>query len=165
MDYSSLSLEARLAIALRCFEDYCEVVELHHPEVTKMFHYLWGYFTAGRGGMEWKSWEQSAPTIARFDPAYPEDFTDLLLSKGTQLEEFQDLLYNTENTLFHTFYGGVDDYVNEMSLKRLSRVLEIVRSKGIEPINLPVFPGHHYSEDELGGGLSNAQLEIWRNYR
>lgn len=166
IDYGSISLQARLAIALRCFEDYCDTLGLHHPEVTKMFDYFWGYFTVGTAaGMNWLAWTRSEPKITRVGEASSvglDDFKALLLSKGVDQEEFRALVFNTENTLFHIFYGGITEKEHEISLKCLHQVLAITRKRGIEPTNIPIFRGQFHRIDGEGEQLSTEQLHIWR---
>jgi hypothetical protein len=157
-----LSLTARLAIALHCFERYCQAHRLTSPAISEFLDYLWQLPTI-RGSKAFVDWEQHSPTLVDvgLGAYFSEDFIVQLHAAGIAPSEFQALLENSVEIVFGSFYGAAD---NSGSLTHLRRVLSLTQQAGIIPPPLSYFAHSRFADRQgWGNGLSVAERDMWRN--
>lgn len=159
---SELSLIARLAIALHCFERYCRKHNLESPEITELSSYLWD-FPVIENPDEFNKWELNQPELVDIGlgDKFPKEFAGKLKSKGISQNEFRKLLESVVEIIFWSFYGATD---NDNSLKRLKTVISIVNSHGIEAPPALLFVNSRFVDKHgWGNVLSLTERDKWRN--
>jgi hypothetical protein len=156
--YRPLSLPARLAVALRCVDDFCTVKALAAPALTKFFDHMWS-LPVTESFPDWEEDNEELVAYGMGDPLPPE--IALLLLKAQIPEElFLDLLSSTLVIVYSSAYGASDD---AGSLRYLQRVLRITMAEGVTPPPVKLFLDSLFA-DRHGWGqrISLQQRDQWR---
>jgi hypothetical protein len=156
--YRPLSLPGRLAVALRCVEDYCALKALTAPVLTKFFDHMWA-LPLTESFPDWDSGEDELVASGLGDPLPPE-ISPLLLAAQIPEELFQDLISSTVEIIYSSAYGASDD---PGSLKYLHKVLRITSAEGVTPPPARLFLDSLFA-DRHGWGhrISLQQRDRWR---
>jgi hypothetical protein len=159
---AQLSLAARLAIALHCFEQYCQAHRLSSPAIVEFLDYLWQFPTI-HGPEAFRSWERKQPLLVDIGLGgyFPEGYSEWLQDAGIEPAEFRALLEHTVEIVYGSFYGASDD---SGSLTHLQHVLDLTKQAGITPPPLSHFAHSRFADRHgLGNTLSVAERDRWRN--
>jgi hypothetical protein len=157
----ALSLTARLAIAMHCFEQYCRVQGLAVPEVIELQDYLWEWPLVG-GSLAFPAWESRHPVLVDYglgDPM-PERLRAALDARHIDEEEFRLLVTSLVEIIWSSFWAASDD---AGSLADLAQVLRISARSRI-PLPDPAPFSHSLFAEQHGWGqpLSMAERDAWR---
>lgn len=161
--YAKLSLPARLAVALHCFERYCRAKGLRHGLIDTFIERLWELPCA----LRFADWEKPLPQLVHVafevgrGEAFPNEILDLLASAGVLEKEFGQLLVSTVDIIYGSAYGASNDVG---SLKSLELVLCVATSVGVapppaQPFLISLFGVRH----GWGLVLDPNQRDIWRH--
>jgi hypothetical protein len=151
-------LPARLAVALRCVEDFCAVKALAAPSLTKFFDHMWELPV-----MEsFPAWEDDNEELVAYglgDPL-PAEFSPLLAAAEVSEDLFQNLIGATVEIIYCSAYGASDD---ARSLRYLDEVLRITAAAGVTPPPARLFSDSLFA-DRHGWGqrISSQQRDPWR---
>lgn len=156
--YRSLSLKARLAVALVCFERFCAKAGLHHPELTVFFEHMWALPSAD-SFPAWDSHKDGLVGVGLGDPFSPA-IISLLDVSGVPQHTLRELLMHTVEIVFGSAYGQSDD---TGSLQDLEAVLRITSGAGVVPPPAQSFSSSLFSEREgWGAPVSPQTATAWR---
>ena len=159
-DYRSLSLTARLAVALRCFASYCDLKDLHHPSIGALLNDLWEVPVID--SQRWDDWENNHPPRVQtaLGDDWPEHFEEFLVQHGTNPEQLRSLISAVVEIVFSSFYGAADD---ELAHRYVSKVLQIVGPLNVNPPPPSLFVESQF-RDRGGWGrpISLAERDSWR---
>lgn len=163
-EYSRLSLNARLAVALHCFENYCRVHGLRSSAIDAFLDYMWEHPCIASPN-EFTAWERARiplVSVGLGDP-FPPDVEQVLQQAGVSPKEFRELLENTVEIVFGSFYGAADD---QGSIRHLEAVLSIATASAIVPPSAAMFAQSLFA-DRHGWGqqLSRPLRDAWRHGR
>lgn len=158
----SLSLIARLAVALHCFEGCCNAWGLESPLIREFLDYMWEWpvkMTAACFG----EWESKSAALVEFGLGgeIPGELKGLPENAGVTKDLFGHLTQNTVEIIWGSFYGASD---NEGSLEELASVMAVASACGFTPPALEEF-GESRFKDKHGWGcvLTREQRDRWRN--
>lgn len=158
----SLSLIARLAIALHCYEACCVAWRLKSPLISEFLDYMWEWPIMMTEN-HFSEWESKTTAIVDFGlgDELPPELNKLLISSGVSEEQFRYLTENTVEIIWSSFYGASD---NEGSLKYLENVMTVASSLGYTPPSFNEFIESCF-KDKHGWGnvLTSEQKDQWRN--
>lgn len=161
-DYTKLSLPARLAVALHCFERYCRAKGLRHILIDTLIERMWELPCA----RYFPDWEKPLPELIHisFDigegRAFPTEIVDLLGSVGVAEREFGELLVCTVMIIYTSAYGKSDD---PGSLEFLQRVFSVTSLAGVTPPPAEPFMQSLFAENYGWGVVLTAeQRDGWR---
>jgi hypothetical protein len=160
-DLRGLSLTARLAVALLCFERYCHAHQLIAPEITLFLDYLWE-FPILDGSSAFQAWESRQPDLVTVGLGgdFPDTYLAWLDAARIKTSEFRQLLKHTVEIVYGSFYAAAAD---EEALIHLQEVLMISKqTTRIAPL-LSHFV-HSRFDDHQGWGnrVSAAERDGWR---
>jgi hypothetical protein len=159
-----ISINARMAIGLHCFERFCLKKQLKHAEIDAFLDYMWE-LPSLKYSSAFMNWYRSPPPLVE----------DLLNSSRRDFsEEFREflVLYHIDSAaLFHLaqhivlipFGGFFGSPESKCSLKHLIAVLRTAASEGIEPPCFSTFSDSRFEDyDGLGRNLTFAERDSWR---
>lgn len=156
--YRDLSLRARLAVALRCFERYCQTKGLRHPLVDEFLDRMWE-LPCIESLPDWESRPCALVHVGLGD-TFPPEFADLFGRDKFLKREFKELLESSVEIIYCSAYGKGD---NTASLRFLDRVLSISFAANVTPPAVQPFAGSSFVDhDGWGKSLSPAQRDEWR---
>jgi hypothetical protein len=146
---AQLSLAARLAVALHCFERYCQAHRLTSPALTEFLDYLWELSTI-HGLEAFRGWERKQPLLVDIGLGgyFPEGYSEWLQDTGIEPAEFRALLEHTVEIVYSSFYGATD---NSGSLTHLQCVLDMTKQAGITPPPLSHFAHSRFADGQGWG--------------
>jgi hypothetical protein len=149
LEVSDLSIRGRLAIALCCFQLYCRVRELSHPEIDAFADYMWEFMVL-HGDNTFSEWEERQPVLVSvgLGDEYPVDFRTFLTSSGVSEGDFRLLLENITEIVFCSAYAATDD---AESRAFLAGVILAVGQYGVRPPSPSLF-GATLWKDAYGWG-------------
>lgn len=155
-----MSLTARLAVALHCFEAFCNKMEMVNPEIDALLDHLWEFPLVDRD--HWDEWDGSHPALVEvgLGEPWPSGFEEMLIKRGIDPVQFRTLLGNLVEIIFHNFYVASDD---NRSLRFLLDVITIVGRAGVRLHSLDVLMGSLFA-DRGGWGqrISRDERDHWR---
>ena len=157
----TLSLTARLAIALHCFRDYCRKLGLQHVEIERLLDDLWE-FPVDNVRERWDEWEHGHPVLlyVGLGDAWPEGFEEFLRSNNVDPDDFRPLITGVVEVVFSSFYAAADD---KESMEHLRNVLTIVTAVGVEPRPLERFASSRFADGHgWGKPLTITERDEWR---
>jgi hypothetical protein len=161
-NYRKLSLPARLAISLHCFERYCRAKGLRHPRIEVFLNYMWELPCAP----SFVDWDREGYRLADAgfcvteDMAFSCELIDLLTSAGITEDEFRKLLLSVVEIIHGSAYSASDD---AGSLRCLETVLFITAQAGVEPPPIQPFSISAFDENYgWGADLTPDQRDKWR---
>jgi hypothetical protein len=158
-DYCELSLRARLAVALVCFDLYCQAKRLRHPMLNDFLERMWELPCIN----SLRDWE-SRPCVlvhAGLGDSFPQEFEDLFHRDKLLKREFRELLESTVEIIYCSAYGKGD---NAASLRFLDRVLRICSGANVPPPSVEPFSMSLFADDHgWGKRLSTAERDAWRS--
>ncbi|OAI22394.1 MULTISPECIES: hypothetical protein [Methylomonas] len=121
----SLSLTARLLLALMIFERFCVQKGIVHTEIEQFVEYLWQW-PAINGPDEFNPWENSRPHLVNYglgDEIHKEVLSNLE-AKGVSEQSFRDIVSGVVEILWGNFWGAPDD---DGSFRMLRQVVEAAK--------------------------------------
>ncbi|MFO6423543.1 hypothetical protein [Motilimonas sp. KMU-193] len=155
----SLSLTARVCIALKIFERFCQQQSLHHSTITEFCDYLWQWPLID-DPEQFEPWESSRPYLVNFalgDASHAE--MDTLLSQANISEHtFREIVGGIAQILWGSFWGACED---EASLNCLHQV--ILHSSVTDLPNLTPFRFSKFCDNSgWGFKLTPEDVTYWR---
>ncbi|MGO2478530.1 MAG: hypothetical protein ACTH7Q_09230 [Pseudoalteromonas sp.] len=158
----ALSLTARVSIALKIFECFCNENSLKHPMIAEFQNYLWQWPLID-GADQFESWESDRPFLVNY--GIGDDSTielETLLSKADISEpRFHKIVASVVGILWGSFWGACED---EQSLDSLATVVELSKIEYLP--NLTPLKFSLFSDNNGWGYKLNAEdVTYWRNYR
>jgi hypothetical protein len=157
-DYRELSLRARVAVALLCFDRYCQARGLTHPKIDLFLDRMWE-LPCLQSLPEWESRPCELVHVGLGD-SFPPDFADLFERDRFLKREFRELLESTVEIIYCSAYAKGD---NAGSLRFLERVLSICSAASVIPPSVQPFSGSLFADDDgWGKPLSAAERDAWR---
>jgi hypothetical protein len=158
-EYSLLSLPARVAVALHCFEGYCRAKGLRHYLIDTFLNHMWELPVIA-SFPEWESRNGDLVDAGLGDP-FPQEIVTLLRSVGASEEEFRRLVQSTVEIIYSSAYAASD---NAGSLRFLGEVLHIASGLGVAPPPAQPFLMSLFA-DNYGWGMriSREQRDAWRH--
>ncbi|MBI1915264.1 MAG: hypothetical protein HYS12_11075 [Planctomycetes bacterium] len=158
-DVASLSLPARLAVALHLFTGYCRHWGLDHPELSSFVEHLWAYMQVR--GDTFEAWYSRRPPLVEAGMGwdYPDGFKDYLASRGVPEAEFHRVLWATTEILYFSLFGAADD---TGSLSLLNELASVATARGVRWPNLAPFASSLWVGGGGGQCLSDEELSQWR---
>lgn len=152
-----LSVVARQCIAAVCFERYCVIHNLKHPDIRAFIDHIWG-IGAIQNPEQFEAWElgfQGLKASGWGDPL-PDDLLEIIPPYERSMRSWPTTSFETSAT---TWYGSDIKGTREYLIK----VIHIVSKYGIE---LPNFDRFKSSSPELNGGWGSTpppnELYAWR---
>jgi hypothetical protein len=157
-NYRKLSLIARTAVALVCFERYCQTKGLRHPMIDAFLNQMWE-LPCIKSLPDWESHNCELVHFALGDPL-PREMLEALNSAGISEGEFRQLVENCVEIFYCSAYAASD---NAGSLQALDQVLCVTSNVGVtpppvQPFLLSLFDDAH----GWGKKLSPDQRDGWR---
>lgn len=157
-NYCKLSLSARIAVALHCFERYCRAKRLRHPMIDAFLDHMWE-LPCITSFPAWESRRCELVKVGLGDP-FPREILDLLQTAGVSEKEFRQLIEGSVEIIYTSAYGKSDD---AGSLRFLDRVLQITASAGVPPPPPRLFLSSLFADCHGWGiKLSPEQRDDWR---
>ena len=158
----SLSLTARLGVALHLFAGYCRRRGLEHPELARYIEHMWGFAALPGGGVGFDEWEFGRPALVNTGLGYdyPEGFEAYLATTGVSQPEFRAALMHTTEVLYGSLWGAAD---NSGSLRDVEALADIALVSGAAWPDLSAFADSRWVGGGWGGRLSPQQLARWRS--
>lgn len=163
LSLSALSLRARLAVALICFELYVEKRDLSWPELSQFIESMWELPCVSN----FVTWDKTDLPLLRYvglgDPIekdFPE-FTRYLNEKGVSTSEVSELIQCTTEIIYSSAYGATDD---SGSQKFVEKIVDVCMQWGARLPPLGIFSISAFSEnDGWSTPISTGQRDEWRN--
>jgi len=156
--YREVSIAARVAVALLCFERYCQAKRLRHPLIDTFLDRMWE-LPCIESLAEWEA-RPCELVHAGLGDSFSPEVVDLLGPDKVFRKEFRELLESTVEVVYCSAYGKGDD---EGSLRFLNRVLCICSAASISPPPVEPFSMSLFAEnDGWGKRLSTEQRDAWR---
>jgi hypothetical protein len=156
-----LSLSARLAIVLRCWDHLLEATRLKSPLIDELLEHLWLWYRV-HGTAQFEPWLGHFNEL--MDRVYAQEFQ---LPPGAFVEAkftSQDLARQLEHTaeiIWGSFYSAPDD---AGSHSEMEEVLAFMHSNGVAMPDLRSFSHSLISEREgWGPKLTEDEINLWRN--
>jgi len=159
---TSLSLSARIAIALHLFRGYCARRALTHPEIDRFVEHLWEFIGLQAGRDVFDNWVKNTPPLtgAGLGDPFPPGFDDVLMAAEVSESEFRSALSNTTEVLYFSMYGAADE---EASRRFLVDLAALTQTLGVVWPDMSCFANSLWSECHgWGKRLSAKDLEDWR---
>lgn len=158
--YRPLSISARHAVALVCFEKFCEKFDLDHPLITQMLDHQWEWSTLNSDRFD--DWAEKKPQLVwvALGEEYSEEFEVYLISKEIDPVEFRELIESAVEIVDWNLFGNVDE---EKSFEFLNQVLEISAKYDISPPPASKFVNSSFKENHgWGKKLTPEERDQWR---
>jgi hypothetical protein len=161
-EVASLSLTARLGVALHLFAGYCRRRGLDHPELVRYIEHMWGFAALPGGGEGFEEWEFGRPALvdAGLGYEYPEGFEAYLAATEVSEPEFRAALMHTTEILYGSLWAAADD---AGSLRDAAGLAGIALAAGAAWPDLSAFAESPWLGGGWGGRLSPEQLARWRS--
>jgi hypothetical protein len=156
-----LSLTARLAIALICFERYCRAHQLAAPEIQVFLDYLWD-FPIVDGPLSFQAWERQQPDLVTVGLGgdIPDTYLAWLHDAGISSATFRRLVEHTVEIIYGSFYAAAADDEAHVHLQQVLTITE--QNKHISAL-LPLFPQSRFVDGHgWGNPLSETERDEWR---
>jgi hypothetical protein len=157
----ALSLTARLAVALHCFERYCQAHQLIAPEITVFLDYLWE-FPLLDGSSAFRAWESRQPDLVTVGLGgdFPDTCLAWLEAAGISTSEFHQLLEHTVEIVYSSLYAAAAD---EESLMHLQHVLTITKqTTRIAPLLSQLALSRFADRQGWGNRVLATERDAWR---
>jgi hypothetical protein len=155
--YRSLSLKARLAVALYCVERFCEATGLQHPKLASFLNHMWE-LPSCTSFPNWDSRKDDL-VLAGLGDSIPADIVSVLSSVDVPEQSFRQLVENVVEIAYGSAYGRSD---HEGSLRHLDEVFRIVALAGITPPPAEPFASPALPDDQCWGTVSPQRRDEWR---
>jgi hypothetical protein len=155
-----LSLTAREAIALHCFEKYCEKRQLKCRLIDEAIEYLWRWPLID-GPDEFDPWESNKTALINygFGKSIPTELGKVLKDREVDEEEFKRILKALIGILWANFWGASDD---EFSLNLLKTVIELTSLEKLPKID--IYQVSKFCDMHgWGNKISRNDYERWRS--
>ncbi len=157
--YSGLSVVARAAVALLCFERYCQIKGLRHPTIDTFLEHMWDLPSVRSPG--WASRDCALVGVG-LGGAFPGEVINLLGSGGALEEEFRKLIESIVDIIYGSLSGWRAGSFIYLDLD-LERVLAITQYAGVTPPPVEPFMTSLYVEgDGWGPQLTPDERDRWR---
>jgi hypothetical protein len=156
-----LSLTARLAVALHCFERYCHTHQLIAPEITVLLDYLWELPILD-GSSAFRAWESRQPDLVTVGLGgdFPDSCLAWLDAADINASEFRQLLEHTVEIVYGNFYGAAAD---EEALMHLQHILTISKqATRIAPLLSQLTRSRFADRQGWGNRVSAPERNVWR---
>ncbi|MFZ6028296.1 MAG: hypothetical protein ACOYYS_11330 [Chloroflexota bacterium] len=156
----TLSITARLGVALVCFEKYCRVNDLL-SNVEEFLEYLWKFPVLQTPG-EFAAWETKRPRLVEvgLGEILPIEIQYQLRQKHVDPQEFATLLQAIVEIGWGSFYGAAN---NKDSLSYLKRVITFTVENNISiPPMSPFLVSRFSDRHGWGNQLTETQRNEWR---
>lgn len=158
-DYRTLSLSARLAVGLHCFERYCQARGLRHDSIDTFLDHMWN-LPCTRFFPEWEKGNCDLVNVG-LGGSVARELLDLLAARSITEAEFRRLVECVVEIVYSSAYGASDDVG---SLKYLDQVFSITGVVGVAPPPTQLFLISRFGEQHGWGTLLNrAQRDAWRS--
>jgi hypothetical protein len=160
-EVATLSLIARLGVALHLFAGYCRCRGIDHPEVGRFVEHMWAFAALPGGGEGFEDWLLDRPDLAESGLGYewPSGFAEYLRSHGVAEEEFRSALMHCTEVLYGSLYTAADD---AGSLRDVAALGAIALRAGAAWPDLSPFAASLWVGGGWGGRLSTEELAPWR---
>jgi len=155
-----LSLTARVSIALKIFESFCQENSLNHSMIMEFNDYLWKWPLID-GPDQFEPWESSRPFLVNFGIGDESDskLDNLIVQANISEHTFREIVGGIVEILWGSFWGACED---ELSLDSLNKVIQ--HSNVIALPNLTPFKFSKFSENSgWGFKLIPDDVTYWRN--
>jgi hypothetical protein len=161
-DVASLSLTARLGVALHLFAGYCRRRGLDHPAIGRYIEHMWAFTVVPGGGVDLDQWESGRPDLVDAGLGYelPEGFADHLAERGVAEPEFRSALMHCTEVLYSSLWGAAD---NAGSLREVAGLAAIALQAGVAWPDLSAFAASPWLGGGWSGPLTAEELARWRN--
>ncbi len=128
----SLSLTARLAVALHVFDAFCRKNSLISSEIAEFISYMWQWPRIHAAG-DFSLWESERPCLVNYGLGDPlgEGVENALVQAGVEELKFRTLVEGVVEILWGSFYGAAED---AQSLKSLHSVVNASGSIPLPPL-------------------------------
>ncbi len=154
-----LSLTAREAIALHCFEKYCEKKQLKCSLIDEAIEYLWKWPLID-GPDEFEPWESNKPALINYGlgAPIPTDVEKVLKIHEVDEKEFKRIVQSLITILWGSFWGASED---ELSLNSLKTIIELTSIEKIPKIK--TYQVSKFGDmNGWGNKISKDDYELWR---
>lgn len=158
---ASLSLTARLGVALHLFAGYCRSRGVDHPEVGRYVKYMWEFIALPGGGTGFDEWHSAAPDLVDTGLGYewPEGFAGHLAERAVAESEFRAALMHCTEVLYSSLFGAAD---NSGSLRDVAGLAAIALSARVAWPDLSAFAASQWDRGGWGRRLTADELSRWR---
>ena len=157
----SLSLTARLGIALRLFEKYCNDTEINDDSIDEFLDYLWKWPFVSNGEIDFSDWEKRRPWLV--DIGLGEPLGDSLSSlnyANIKESSFRVVVSSVVEILWGSFWGEAED---ELSLNCLSELIQATNPNSL-PAVTPFKISKFKDNNGWGNSLTNEDVDFWRTF-
>jgi hypothetical protein len=160
-EVASLSLTARLGVALNLFRGYCHCRGINHPEVCRFIEYLWTYVALPGGGVGFEDWYFGRPDLAEVAIGYDwaPGFADYLQNCKVNETEFREALTLCYEVIYGSLYAAADD---AGSLRNVAGLAAIAVPAGAVWPDLSVFASSPWVDGGWGVQVTAKELAQWR---
>jgi hypothetical protein len=158
-----LSLSARLAIALRLCEAYCERRGLAHPEIAAYLEYLWRFLGLPESSQAFNEWETDEPVLVSvgLGDSFPPEFEEFLTQHAVSHREFRKVLSWTTEVLYGSMYAKANWLGSYCYVRRL---IKLVARLGVPLPDICVYSASRWVHCQgWGARLSPEELAGWRS--
>ena len=154
-----LSLTAREAIALHCFEKYCEKKQLKCSLIDEAIEYLWKWPLID-GPDEFEPWESNKPALINYGlgAPIPTDVEKVLKIDEVDEKEFKRIVQSLITILWGSFWGASEDELSLNSLKTIIELTSLEKSPKIKTYQVSKFG----DMNGWGNKISKDDYELWR---
>jgi hypothetical protein len=158
---ASLSLTARLGVALHLFAGYCCRRGLDHPEIGRYIEHMWAFAALPGGGVGFEEWEWGRPDLVDAGLGYdwPADFAAYLAEQGMAEAEFRAALMHCTEVLYSSLWAAADD---AGSLRDVAGLAAIALQAGAAWPDLSPFAASQWAGGGWAGRLTPEELARWR---
>ncbi len=156
-----LSLTARLAVALICFERYCRAHQLITHEIKVFLDYLWD-FPIVNGPLSFRAWERQQPDLVTVGLGgdIPDTYLVWLHDAGISSDTFRRLVEHTVEIIYGSFYAAADDEEAHMHLQHVLAITE--QNENISGLLSQFSQSRFIDRQGWGIPLSEAERDGWR---
>jgi hypothetical protein len=161
---ATLSLNARLAVALHLFAGYCHCRGLNYPDIDQYIEHMWGFITLSlpEGGGGFDAWEKSRPELVDSGMGWNllERVADHLAERRVNEAEFHSALMNCTEVLYGSLFGVAEDAA---SRNYVSKLADAATQVGAAWPDLATFESSKWAVRTWGNPLTVVEMARWRD--
>lgn len=154
-----LSVTAKVIVALKVFERYCEANKLEHSLIKDFIAYIWEWPLVN-GPDEFEPWENSRTELVGYglgDPASHE-LIEYLNSKGIEEYKFREIVSGIVEMLWGNFWGAANFELTNKALSEVIRVSKINDLPPLTPFKFSLFS----DANGWGNKPTEEDVEFWK---